>query len=515
MVFQGFAQLSVHSFRKHGRIQAARYFVSSNRCECCLKVYASVIHAVNHVKRSAACFQFYRSKPCVSEIAPGVNSRAVKRAWEALPDPFFQAEGPKEVFSAEFEEWEPGIGAEVQTLRDRWATAPVTLADLVLATRPTWLYPWEIKKAFAQWSSEQAHDEMLTLAELRVYARFAEKISYEGLIGDPEPQPEMPDRALKFFQLHAESGEAFDFHRVSEPRYRPAVFAHIFSGHRRADDFQCWIERAGAIALSIDIVFNIEFGDLARPETFNMFVQAMEDGILLGFLGGPPCETWSKASGQALPDGSSGPRIVRSLAQPSGLPCLTKREDDQVSTGSRLLSVAIRLLVVAVRTGRCAILEHPAEDDNDWKLVSIWRLAILRFLLKFSACRKVTVLQGYYGAKAVKPTDFFLVHITPDAEQILLQMRQTDLPKTAAIGKNTDNTWRTTELKEYPPRLCETLALLFLKSQPMKAGSPEVPEWFLQSTRDLRAMFDETVGMGQDFHGKVPHDLIRCTATTG
>ncbi|CAK9016096.1 Protein ZINC INDUCED FACILITATOR-LIKE 1 [Durusdinium trenchii] len=101
-----------------------------------------------------------------------------------------------------------GFLTKVQTLRDRWATAPVTLADLVLATRPTWLYPWEIKKAFAQWSSEQAHDEMLTLAELRVYARFAEKISYEGLIGDPEPQPEMPDRALKFFQLHAESGKS-------------------------------------------------------------------------------------------------------------------------------------------------------------------------------------------------------------------------------------------------------------------------------------------------------------------
>eukprot|EP00913_Durusdinium_trenchii_P003310 g3064.t1 len=87
----------------------------------------------------------------------------------------------------------------------------------------------------------------------------------------------------------------------------------------------------------------------------------MEDGILLGFLGGPPCETWSKASGQALPDGSSGPRIVRSLAQPSGLPCLTKREDDQVSTGSRLLSELF--LFQEYLQGR----QGPASERHHWR----------------------------------------------------------------------------------------------------------------------------------------------------
>ena len=78
--------------------------------------------------------------------------------------------------------------------------------------------------------------------------------------------------------------------------------------------------------------------------------------------------------------------------------------------GSLLLSVAIRLLVVALVHGKTGILEHPAELDTEPNMVSIWKTHIIRTLLRFPRCRKLLVLQGYYGAKSKKPTNLLLVN---------------------------------------------------------------------------------------------------------
>ena len=111
-------------------------------------------------------------------------------------------------------------------------------------------------------------------------------------------------------------------------------------------------------------------------------------------VGGPPCDTWSRARGVALEDGNTGPRIVRSLRYPFGKPELTASEDRQTSFGSRLLGVTLRLLVVALITGATGLMEHPAEDEVCPYTVSVWRTDFVKTLLRFPRCFKYRVCQG-------------------------------------------------------------------------------------------------------------------------
>ena len=47
--------------------------------------------------------------------------------------------------------------------------------------------------------------------------------------------------------------------------------------------------------MSIDIIFDIQWGNLLQKSTFELFARAINDRVMLGFLAGPPCETWSRA----------------------------------------------------------------------------------------------------------------------------------------------------------------------------------------------------------------------------
>ena len=77
----------------------------------------------------------------------------------------------------------------------------------------------------------------------------------------------------------------------------------------------------------------------------------------------------------------------------TGILDLTAKEDAQVRFCSKLLGVAVRLLILAVLTGTAGVLEHPAEDELDVTQPSIWKLAIFKMLLRFKACKRVRVLQ--------------------------------------------------------------------------------------------------------------------------
>lgn len=177
---------------------------------------------------------------------------------------------------------------------------------------------------------------------------------------------------------------AFAFVRYKLPKYRPVLFAHFFSGRRRQDDLQMCLDALGMQAISIDIIYHAEAGDLCNPDTFDRFKKAIEQGIVCGFLVGPPCETWSRARGKQLSSGETGPRIVRSNESPFGRRCLTLQEDVQVSFGSRLLGVTMRLFCVALVNGATAIVEHPAPNEERPDEVAIWRTALIRTPLRCS-----------------------------------------------------------------------------------------------------------------------------------
>ena len=214
----------------------------------------------------------------------------------------------------------------------------------------------------------------------------------------------------------------------------------------------------GFTALSIDIIFHKELGDLGRPETMDFFLKALQSGMLVGWVAGPPCETWSKARKHELP---GGPRPVRSQQMPFGLQDLTYKEHIQVSIGSLLLGISFTLFWYSVLSGATAVIEHPAEVGLEPNDPSIWKLDVVAFFLRFSNVKKIRVLQGHYGGATPKATDLLILNGGSDPEQILVQSRTTLLPKTSAIGKNDDGSWQTAVLKQYPPDFCACLARLF------------------------------------------------------
>ena len=66
------------------------------------------------------------------------------------------------------------------------------------------------------------------------------------------------------------------------------------------------------------------------------WLRAIRSGFVVGLLGGPPCETWSRARGREL-EGRRGPRVLRTPEFPWGLCSLGLRELKQLIFGSTLL----------------------------------------------------------------------------------------------------------------------------------------------------------------------------------
>lgn len=251
------------------------------------------------MKRAARCLQYYQNKPYIHEPQPGVNSRAVRTGNEGLHDPPLQAEGPLEVRDGSEEVTDPQIQDECTRLRMMWDAALLStgldemLQQLKKAASSSYLYPIELSQTFERWSI--SNDEDLNLMQLRALRLFQQNVSFEWFTGESEGFQCPPQQALSFFARQAQFLNSLQSSVERPPQYKPRVFAHLFSGHRRAGDIQSHLENAGVFAISVDIIFHADYGDLAKPETFSFFARALADSVLLGFIGGPPCETWSRA----------------------------------------------------------------------------------------------------------------------------------------------------------------------------------------------------------------------------
>ena len=497
--FGGKAAQAVHAFKKHERHHPVRYHVTGRQCECCRRQYSTHVNLLNHVRYSVRCFDFYQTKIFIIEPEPGVNSRRAQDE-QNVHRPFYQAEGPREETKASWT-GDPHVNKERVKLQEGWkqdCTTPhlqqqALIEKLKTTACQTYLTPSEIIDIFQEWLQSGVLEQLdFPLYLLPALHQFQERFDFEWLLNEEEAS-----NGLRRWQHICM--QPFAFHVTRQPMYRPKMFAHLFSGRRRPGDLQSCLERRNIRAISIDIIFHATLGDLCRPETFLLFCRAMEQGVLSGFLGGPPCETWSKARNVELEDGSRGPRVVRTLAAPWGKTDLTAAEDQQTTFGNRLLGVALKMFVVALVTGAVGILEHPAEDENDQFLVSIWRTALLRTLMLFPQCRVHRVLQGHFGSPAVKPTFFMMVHVTEKCEEILLQSRTTKLPTRGVIGRDHERKFRTAVLKEYPPLMCDTLAEIISESLLGPERSEPIPEWFSTVVDSLVAEFNDDAEMGADY----------------
>ena len=498
MTFAKRSHLAVHAFKKHNRANRARAFVTGTQCEHCLKVFDVHSFLLNHVKRAEACYSFYATRGTRVPREPGVNSRKENAHFSSFRNPFFQAEGPR-CPPHELMMYVPD--EEVMRLDKEWTAAyslahPKDLLDqLRRSTLQTYLYHEEILEAFSNWTERQSQQDSFVLATFQIFEQFRRHASSEWFLTGTVSRSEDVPKVQAFFEKEADALTAIVRPLPRPLRYRPKVFAHLFSGVRREGDFQSYVEALHSMAISIDVIFDLQWGNLLQDSTFQLFSRALAEGVLTGFLSGSPCETWSRA--RAAND--LGPRVLRWRSRPQGRKDLTKRESAQVSLGSLLLGVTFRLFLQALLCGATAIVEHPAEPEDDVTLPSIWRLTVVRFFLRFSNCCKVRILQGRYGGRAPKATDLLLANCGEDPERFFFQERTTALPKGGFIGKTSEGTWRTAILKEYPPDLCKAFAKLFDQQHAFAEDTEALPQWFADAVTKLTADFNEQAGMGPDF----------------
>ena len=110
---------------------------------------------------------------------------------------------------------------------------------------------------------------------------------------------------------------------------------HAFSGRRRQGDFQFFLDAVAEAhpgivlhTLSVDIVLDSCWGDISDVRVRQFWISAATNKWVVAFLGGPPCETWSRAREHQLhAHGRGGPRVIRTATQPWGLDSFSTERD--------------------------------------------------------------------------------------------------------------------------------------------------------------------------------------------
>ena len=251
--------------------------------------------------------------------------------------------------------------------------------------------------------------------------------------------------------------------------------------------------------VSVDIIIDAELGNLMQPETRRFWLEATL-GWVIGFLGGPPCETWSQARGKAIADQRSCPRVLRVEDNLQGKTSLGLREAKQVCFGNTLLLFCLEAIVRLVISGGFGLLEHPARPQRA-SLASIWRLPLMAFLQTVPGIQFVDLDQGLYGAASRKPTTFLCLRLY-DVDAVLTKNRiRQESPHDTSIGVDANGQFYTTALKEYPPALCKVLGDLFAEAvQRFPLCTDQVENDFINRCQAMESR-DFGAFLGKDYTG--------------
>ena len=267
------------------------------------------------------------------------------------------------------------------------------------------------------------------------------------------------------------------------PPLRQLIIAHLYCGPRRPGDFQEAAEAfAGAhgvpvTVLSVDILHGTA-ADLTCKDHLARWRHWCRTGVVAAILGGPPCNTWSRA--RAAP---GGPAMVRSVSALWGLPDLPRQAAAQVEAANCLLLVALLLVADLAVSGGSALIEHPATIWRE-RLPSIWRLAATRRLASLGCVDVVRIDQCQVGSLAKAPTTLLALRCAP-LRALLAELPGQGLCTHRAhqltlVGRAADGSWKTAQKREYPPAFCSSLARALLPGPLQRhaadAAGPELPE---------------------------------------
>ena len=507
-------------FKVHGHAHPVRQLFQTTQCAVCLKEYFSFGKLKMHLIRSEFCRQRLHGMRLPQVPVPGIGSAAdedLKQHNDGLLLPL-RADGPLREFrrcsdfSPVYEELYEDLALLIlhtttleeleAALRDRIRREPLSWT-CCLATLT------ELRNNLE--AEEQDLGTLPWREVAQIVGRLQMPAAWTFLIEDSYVPVE---HFTDLQQIEEVCGEvSWDMAPFSIPRTwgRHRLVLHAFAGHRRPGDFQYYLDRLldscedGIFihAVSMDIIYDSRLGDASLRETQDFWYRGIDSSWVVGFIGGPPCETWSKARGVAVDakGPSKGPRVIRTAAELWGLHALGLKELAQISIGNDLLLFSIFCLFRLALRGGVGILEHPAEPDAA-DAAAIWKLQILILLTHLPGVEVLQIMQGHFGAPSPKPTQLLSVNL-PGLPIALQQCTVCDqLPRRSAIGLQSDGQWATSKLKEYPPALCFAFAKCFfthLKSVPISTDSAQA-ETFLSKCQSLLVQHF-SVHFGKDYAG--------------
>ena len=527
-IFRGRGPWSVHAFRKHGRINWRRRYISGSRCEACLKEFFTETRLLQHLNYSHRCAMTLRRNMRQVDVQPGRTSkREVKDRLMKVPA--HRAEGPsQDMQTAGHYDDDPDLDDEfMEQLQDCVDAihAHSAVEDAVMMFKQIFMdsnnafstlcYTF---RCFMPHATPDGDDprttkqrSVLQMVQDQLRLRWFFKEEDIEMAGPLPSAEDLRGNAWKFCHVDRRLKKWTITRHDPKNVFSDFVVVHLFAGERRLGDLESFLEeiplppRATRVIISVDIIYDRQNADLSKLEVQQTWLGFIARGLVAVLYTGPPCETWSSARAlggiAGYTSGDNGPRMLRTSEWPSGLKALRLREARQVLMANILLTFSLLAMLFMLRAQRLAVLEHPSKPEDAWK-PSIWRLHVVSILLGHERVRLHHIQQGRFGGHSPKPTSLLVV--SPDQAAIESALRRyaiTPLPKAVQMGKK-DGEYGTAKLKNYPPLLCQSLACMATE---WAAANFEVPATeksdidFLAYVAHLRCGYNLSACRGQDY----------------
>ena len=189
--------------------------------------------------------------------------------------------------------------------------------------------------------------------------------------------------------------------------HRTFVVMHFFSGERRPQDVQEWLEgwmeeaNLKLLMISVDLAFD-PLWDFTQPSSFHSIYQLCVEGLIDATIGGPPCSTVARSRHVPLP-GGGGPRPLRFRDQLWGRKDLKPFEMERVQEANTLwLNYMAVCEAVSSRRG-AHLWEHPA-DPGTHPFPSVWATMEMQMMESRVGAQRALLHQCPFGGPVPKLT---------------------------------------------------------------------------------------------------------------
>eukprot|EP00438_Fugacium_kawagutii_P008771 Skav211395 [mRNA] locus=scaffold1467:73053:76628:- [translate_table: standard] len=481
-----------HMFRCHQICAPERRLMCGTQCSACLREYHTTAKLQAHLRHSQVCRRRIIARRDFHEPAPGIGSQASK-ALDRQHDgalPVRQAQGPQrdDALGPDLVAYDPNF---VQHLLERFVDIDLTATSIDAEVRATvaavpisWTtFRVSIAHLCDTLLPEDAVHMGITLEDLcRALRELCHPRCWPFLL-EPKLSPKEHRKEIADWEQHF-ANLAMDpalcqymaaVERIPRNFGQHRYVLHVFSGRRRPGDVEWFLDRLRAQhattvlhIVSLDIVIHRVFGDVSNPRTRETWYHGVRNQWIVGFLAGPPCETWSHARAHALDEDKepkhggppAGPRVIREADQPWGKFHLRVREIRQLLTSNILMRFTLEMATLTVIFGGSGLVEHPA-PPGEVNAASIWRQPVMHFLSQLPCTQWLQIDQGKLGAASKKPTALLAIRLPSLSKQIKAWELTVQNPSATSIGRDALGRFRTAPLKEYAPAFCCAIALGF------------------------------------------------------